>query len=122
MREKVFNTNLAKLKSESLHLKLRVESLVSENNQLLEKAHKAESDLTGNKRWNSSSEALNWLNTHHSPNKKGLGFVNRHVIEPVNKKYFGLQENIICFHRGRTGHYRYTYSLRKVSWRETCYM
>jgi len=37
-REEVFNTNLSRLNSESLDLKLRLESLVSENNQLLEKA------------------------------------------------------------------------------------
>ena len=39
MREKVFSTILSKLKSESLHLKLRIESLINENNQLLEKLH-----------------------------------------------------------------------------------
>ena len=86
-REKEFNSDLTRLNSESLDLKLKVESLVSENNQLLEKAHKAESDLVQNRRcnssseayahkvesdliqnrrWNSSSESLNWLNTHHS--------------------------------------------------------
>jgi len=112
MREKMFNTNLTRLESKSLHLKLRIESFVSENNQLLEKVHKAESDLSENKRWNNSSEALNWLDTHHSQNKTRLGFVNRRV-KPVNKIYVGLQENIICFHCGRTGHYRYTCPLRK---------
>jgi len=66
MRAKVFNTNLSRLESESLHLKLRLESVVSEHNQLPKKVHKAEFDLTKNKHWNSSSEALNWLNTHHS--------------------------------------------------------
>jgi len=65
-REKVFNTDLSRLESESLDLKLMLESLVSKNNQLLEKAHKAESNFAQNRRWNSSSEALNWLNTHHS--------------------------------------------------------
>ena len=44
-REEVFNTDLSRLKSESLDPKLRLESLVSENNQLLEKAHNAKSDL-----------------------------------------------------------------------------
>jgi len=66
MREKVLNTNLSKLESESLQLKQRIESLVCENNQLIEKLHEAKSDLTKNRRWNSSSEALNWLNTHHT--------------------------------------------------------
>ena len=89
--------------------------MISENNQLLEKVYKAESDLTENKWWNSSSEELNWLNTHYSRNKKELGFVNRRVIKPLNKKYVGLQENISCFHCGRTGHYRYTCPLRKCA-------
>jgi len=46
VREEVFNTNLSKLESESLQLKQRIESLVCENSQLLEKLKKAESDLT----------------------------------------------------------------------------
>ena len=60
-REKEFNSDLTRLNSESLDLKLKVESLVSENNQLLEKARKVKSDLVQNRRWNSSSEAFNWL-------------------------------------------------------------
>ena len=44
-REKVFNTDLSSLESESLDLKLRLKSLVSQKNQLHEKAHKVESDL-----------------------------------------------------------------------------
>ena len=89
-RKKVFNIYISSLKSESLDLKLRLEYLVSENNQLCEKANKAEFDLAQNRRWNSSSQVLNWLYTHHSRNKKGLGFVNRRVIKPVNKKYVGF--------------------------------
>ena len=44
-REEVFNTDLSKLEEESRELELKIELLVSENNQLLEKAHKVESDL-----------------------------------------------------------------------------
>ena len=36
-REKVFNTNLSRSESESLNLKLNLESQMSENKQLLEK-------------------------------------------------------------------------------------
>ena len=141
-REKEFNSDLTGLNSESRDLKLKVESLVSENDQLLGKAHKVESNLVQNKRYDSSSEVydhkvksnlvqnrrqksssngLNLLNTHHSRNKRGLGFVNRPVTRPVNKKYAGLQENIICFHCGKTGHYRFACPLRKKKkpWRET---
>ena len=75
-REKEFNFELSKLESESLDLTRRLESLVSENNQLLEKVHKVESDLVQNRRCNRFSEALNWLNTHHNRNRMGLGFVN----------------------------------------------
>ena len=39
-REKEFNSDLTKLESESVDLKLNQESLVSKNNKLLEKAHK----------------------------------------------------------------------------------
>jgi len=80
---------------------------------LLEKLKKVESDLTENRRWNRSSEALNWLNIHHRRNKKGLGFMTTRTVNPVNKKYVGLQENIICFHCDKTGHYRYTCPFKK---------
>jgi len=132
--EKEFKSDFTKLESESVDLKLRLESLVSENNKLLEMAHKTESDLVQNKHWNSSSEAharkvesdhvqnrcrnssaeaLNWLNTHYSRNKRGLGFVNRSITKLVNKKYVGLKENITCFHCGKISYYRHTYPLRK---------
>jgi len=54
MRE-VFNTNLSKMKSESLQLIQKIKSLICENHQLLERLKKVESDLTANRRWNSSS-------------------------------------------------------------------
>jgi len=57
-REEVFNTNLSRPESESLNLKLNLESQMSENKQLLEKMEKAKTDLTENKHWKSSSEAL----------------------------------------------------------------
>jgi len=75
MREEVFYINLSKLESESLQLKQKIESLIYENHQLLDRLKKAESNLIANRRWNSSSEALKWLNTHHNRNKKGLTFM-----------------------------------------------
>ena len=41
VREKVFNTSLSKLKSESLQLKRRIESFVCENSQLFKKPKKS---------------------------------------------------------------------------------
>ena len=57
-REEVFHTNLSKLEEEFRELELKIELLVTENNQLLEKVHKVESDLVQNRHRNSSSEAL----------------------------------------------------------------
>jgi len=71
MKEEVFNTNLSKLENEILELKQKVESLLVENNKLLEKLKQVESDLAVNRRWNMSSQALNWLNTHHNRGRKG---------------------------------------------------
>ena len=34
---------------------------------------------------------------------------------PVNRKYVGLSENIVCDHCGKKGHYRYTYPSRKYA-------
>jgi len=82
---------------------------------LLERLKKVESDLTANRRWNCSLEALNWLNNHHNRTKKGLGFVTKRVIYLVNRKYVGLPENIVCFHCDKKGYYHYTCSLRKYA-------
>jgi len=46
---------------------------------------------------------LNWLNTHHNRGRKGLGFVIKRTVYPVNRKYVGLPENIVCFHCGERG-------------------
>ena len=82
---------------------------------MLEKLKQVELDLAANKRWSSCSQALNWLSKNHNHGKKGLGFVNEHTIYPINRKYVGLPENIVCFHCGKTGHYRYACSLRKYA-------
>ena len=96
MKEEAFATDLTKLENESLELKQKVESLLVENSKLLEKLRQVESDLAANRCWNRSSHALNWLNTHFNRNKKGLGFVTKRTVYPVNRKYVGLPENIVC--------------------------
>jgi len=55
IREKEFS----KLECESLDLKRRLDSLVSENNELHEKVQRAQSNLIQNSCWNISLEALN---------------------------------------------------------------
>jgi len=57
-REEVFNTDLSKVEEESRELELKIELLVSENNQLPKKVHKAESDLVHNRHRSNFSEAL----------------------------------------------------------------
>ena len=115
MKEETCSTNLTKLEKESLELKEKVDSLLTENQRLLEKIEQMESDLTANKLWNRSSRAFEWLNTHRRQNKRGLGFTPKRMIYPVNRKYVGLSENIVCFHCGKTGHYRYTCPSRKYA-------
>jgi len=73
LKEEAFSTDLAKMESESLELKQKVESLFVENNKLLEKLKQVELDFAANKRYNCSSQGLTWLNTHHYQNKKRLG-------------------------------------------------
>jgi len=113
IKEEAFVTNFAKLEKEFLEPKQKVESLLAENNKLLEKLKQVESNLVANKRWNRSSQALNWLNIHHSRGRKGLAFEKKHTVYPKNKKYVGLPENIVCFHCDKIGHYRYNCLSRK---------
>jgi len=82
---------------------------------LLEKLKQVETDLTANRRWSCSSEALQWLNTHHNQNKQGLSFVLKQTVYPINRKYVSLPENIIGFYYSKAGHYQYTCPLRKYA-------
>ena len=96
LKEEAFVTDLTKLENQSFELKQKVESLLVENRKLLEKLKQIESNLAANR---------NLLNTHHNRGRKGLGFVTKCTIYPVNRKYVGLPENIVCFHCGKTAHY-----------------
>jgi len=74
---------------------------------LHEKLKQIEQEQAANKTWLDSSDALNWLNTHHNRGRKGLGFVKKHTIYLCNRKYVGLPESIVCYHCGKTGYVRY---------------
>jgi len=99
-------------------LKQKVESLLAENQSLHEKLKQVEIDQATNRSWHDSSQALNWLNTHHNRGRKGLGFVKKHTICPCNRKYVGLLENIVCYHCGKTGHVRYTCPSREHAFKK----
>jgi len=59
MKEEAFVTDFAKLEKEFLESIQKVESLLVENNKLLENLKQVESDLATNRHWNMSSQALN---------------------------------------------------------------
>jgi len=113
LKEETLVTNLTKLEKEALELKQKAKVLLAENNKLHETAKQVETDQATNRRWNDSSQALNWLNNHHNQGRKDLGFEKKHTVYPCNAKYVGLPENIMCFHCGKTGHVRYTCPSRK---------
>ena len=41
--------------------------------------------------------------------------MTKRTVYPINRKYVGLPENIVCLHRGKTGHYRYAYPIRRYA-------
>jgi len=82
LKEETLTTNFTKLQKESLGLKQKAESLLVENNKLHEMLKQVETDQATNRRWNKSSQALNWLNNHHNRGRKGLRFEKKHIIYP----------------------------------------
>jgi len=108
LKEEAFAIDFPKLENESLELKQKVESLIDENNKLLDKLKQVESNLAVNRQWNRASHALNWLSNHHNHGRKGLGFQPKHTVCPRYRKYVRLPKNIVCFHGGKIGHVRYT--------------
>jgi len=113
LKEETVVTNLTKLKKASFELKQKAEFQLVENNKLHEMIKQVETDQATNRRWNDSSQTLNWLNNHHSRGRKGLRFEKKRTVCPCNRKYVGLPKNIVCFHCGKIEHVRYTCPSRK---------
>ncbi|XP_070003127.1 uncharacterized protein [Nicotiana sylvestris] len=65
---------------------------------------KHELDITC--KWNRSSDALSWLQEHHSSNKRELGYGTPAPKWDPKSKYITLLENKICTHCGKIGHYK----------------
>ncbi|XP_070053338.1 spindle pole body component 110-like [Nicotiana tomentosiformis] len=73
---------------------------------LKEDLTKVKHELDRTCKWNRSSNALSWLQEHHSSNRKGLIFGNFASEWDHKNKYLTLHENKICTHCGNTGHYK----------------
>ncbi|XP_070008194.1 uncharacterized protein [Nicotiana sylvestris] len=73
---------------------------------LKEDLGKVKHELDRTCKWNNSSDALSWLQDHHSCNKKGLGYGTPTPKWDPKSKYITLLENKICTHCGKTGHYK----------------
>lgn len=94
-----------RLENENLDLKSQLENSQCKVKDLGNKLSKTISELAENRKWNSSSMALDWLNSHHNRSKKGLGFVKKQTVWPNSRKYVSLLENILCYHCNNTEHY-----------------
>ncbi|XP_070039127.1 uncharacterized protein [Nicotiana tomentosiformis] len=73
---------------------------------LTEDLNKVKHELDRTCKWNMSSNALSWLQEHHSSNRRELGFGNFEPKCDPKSKYLTLPENKICTHCGNTGHYK----------------
>jgi len=96
LKQESLVTDITKLEKEYLELKQKAESLLVDNHNLLEKIKQVKTDQTINRRWHDSSQVLNWLNTHHNPGRKGLGFVKKHTVYPCSKKNMLDYQKILC--------------------------
>ncbi|XP_070019895.1 uncharacterized protein [Nicotiana sylvestris] len=73
---------------------------------LKEDLGKVKHELDRTCKWNKASDALSWLQEHHSSNKRGLGYGTQAPKWDSRSKYLTLPENKICTHCGKVGHYK----------------
>jgi len=91
--------------------KQKAEIVMSQNKKLTQKISEIKENVDQNRLKEQSPKVFPWV--HNKNLKKGLGFKDRKVVKPVDKKYVGMAENIICFYCGKTGHIRFSCSMRK---------
>ncbi|XP_070026094.1 uncharacterized protein [Nicotiana sylvestris] len=108
------NTN-AKLKNQVLELDNK-ENLGKMKDELYKKDElikvleedlgKVKHELDRTCKWNKASDAVSWLQEHHSSYKRGLGYGTQAPKWDSRSKYLTLPENKICTHCGKAGHYK----------------
>ncbi|XP_075094706.1 uncharacterized protein LOC142173300 isoform X1 [Nicotiana tabacum] len=131
-----FESNVLELRSENLKLKLGTskktadctqltleenvgklkDELYKKNEQvriLTKDLGKVKHELDRTCKWNRSSDALSWLQDHHSSNRIGIGFGNLPSKWDPKSKYLTLPENKVCTHCGKTGHYKSECTVKK---------
>ncbi|XP_070032036.1 uncharacterized protein [Nicotiana tomentosiformis] len=122
-------STVLKLRSENLKLKLGIGKNTADHTQLTLKENvgkmkdelykrdeqvrilkedlsKVKHELDKTCKWSRSSDALSWLQEHHSSIIRGLDFGNPTPKWDPKSKYLTLPENKICAHCGKTGHYK----------------
>lgn len=122
-------SNVLELRSENLKLKLGTSKKIADCTQLTleenvgklkdelykkdeqvriltEDLGKVKHELDKTCKWNRSSDALSWLQEHHSSNRRGIGFGNLPPKWDPKSKYLTLPNNKICTHGGNTGYYK----------------
>ncbi|XP_070013483.1 uncharacterized protein [Nicotiana sylvestris] len=123
------NSNVLELRSENLKLKLGTGKKTFDCTQLTleenvgklkdelykrdeqvripkEDLSKVKHDLDRTCKWDRSSDALSWVQEHHSSNRRGLGFGNLSPKWDPKSKYLTLPKNKICTHCGKTCHFK----------------
>ncbi|XP_070004577.1 uncharacterized protein [Nicotiana sylvestris] len=73
---------------------------------LKEDLGKVKHELDRTCKWNKASDALSWLQEHHSSNKRGLGYGTQAPKWDSRSKYLTLPEIKICTHCGKAVHYK----------------
>ncbi|XP_070005276.1 uncharacterized protein [Nicotiana sylvestris] len=117
------DNSVLELRSENLKLKLGTKKKKADHTYLtleenLEKMKdelikvlkedlgKVKHELDRTCKWNKASDALSWLQEHHSSNKRGLGYGTQTPKWDSRIKYLTLPEKKIYTHCGKAGHYK----------------